>query len=201
MSKYQHTSMYCYPGTDVLINQFDLHDEDKLKEIEAVYSVYRLSELAVRPPFDPVDREAFLEMHRWILQDIYPFAGKLREEMISKGSSAFAHPTHLDAQLTKVFEELALEQYLKNLPRSLFIERLAYFLSELNALHPFREGNGRTVREFARQLAANAGYRLDWEKIPGTADIINAFVDSFNSNNDRLEQLLDEIISKQKDDH
>lgn len=95
----------------------------------------------------------------------------------------------------KIFEELKAENYLKDLPRNQLVSRLAYFLSELNALHPFREGNGRSIREFARQLLLNAGYRLDWEKVLEPAEIINAFVDSFNKDNNRLERLLDEIIT------
>ena len=195
MSKYRHSSMYCYPDSDVLINKFNLMDEEKLKELETIYTLFRLSELKINKPVDPLDREAFLDIHRSILQDVYPFAGELRQEMISKGSSSFAHPKFIERELYKIFEELAKENYLKDLPREKFISRLAYFLAELNALHPFREGNGRTVREFARQLALNAGYQLEWERIPEPAEIINAFVDSFNANNDRLEKLLDEILS------
>ncbi|MDQ0427990.1 cell filamentation protein [Planomicrobium stackebrandtii] len=195
MSKYQHTSMYCYPGTDVLINLFDVQDEEKLKDLEKVYSLLRLSELQIQKPADPLDVQAFLAIHYYLLQDVYPFAGELRKEMISKGSSSFAHPKHIEVHLLKIFDELKAENYLKELPRNQLISRLAYFLSELNALHPFREGNGRSVREFARQLLLNAGYRLDWEKVLEPAEIINAFVDSFNKDNDRLEGLLDEIVT------
>ena len=159
-----------------------------------MYSLFRLSELKLKQPPDPVDLKAFMEIHRCILQDVFPFAGELRKEMISKGSSSFAHPDHIEVQLNRIFGELKEENYLKNLPRDVMIKRLAHFLAELNALHPFREGNGRTVREFARQLMANAGYELDWEKIAGPAEIINAFVDSFNATNDRLETLLDEML-------
>ncbi len=187
--------MYCYPGTDVLINLFDVQDEEKLKKLEKVYSLLRLSELQINEPADPLDVKAFLAIHRYLLQDVYPFAGELRKEMISKGSSAFAHPKHIEEQLLKIFNELKAENYLKNLPRDQLISRLAYFLSELNALHPFREGNGRSIREFARQLLLNAGYRLDWEKVLEPAEIINAFVDSFNKDTNRLEKLLDEIIT------
>ena len=187
--------MYCYPDSEVLINLFNLMDDEKLKELEKVYTLFRLSELKINPPKDPLDLDAFLEIHRYILQDVYPFAGELRKEMISKGSSSFAHPNFIEPELRKTFKELEEENYLKNLSCEEFIPRLAYYLAELNALHPFREGNGRTTREFARQLALNAGYQLDWEKIPGPAEIINAFVDSFNSNNKRLESILDEIIS------
>ncbi|WP_372869816.1 Fic/DOC family protein [Planomicrobium okeanokoites] len=195
MSKYQHTSMYCYPGTDVLVNAFDIRDEDKLKELETVYALYRLSELQLKKPKNPTDLNVFLDIHRCLLQDVYPFAGKLREEMTSKGSSTFAHPKHLASQLKQLFEELAEETYLKGLSKDVFIQRLAHYLAELNALHPFREGNGRAVREFARQLALNAGYLLDWAKIEEPAHIINAFVDSFNKDNERLEVLLGEVIS------
>ena len=169
-------------------------DEEKLKELEKVYTLFRLSELRIKKPADPVDMDAFIEIHRSILQDVYPFAGEIRKEMISKGSSSFAHPKFIDAELRRIFTELKQENYLKDLPRSQFIRRLAHYLAELNALHPFREGNGRTVREFARQLALNAGYRLDWENIAEPAEIINAFVDSFNASNARLEDLLDEIV-------
>lgn len=189
--------MYCYPDSDVLINLFDITDEEKLKELEKVYTLFRLSELKINPPKNPANMDAFLEIHRYILQDVYPFAGELRREMISKGSSSFAHPQFIEPELKKIFQALKEEDYLTNLPREEFISRLAYYLAELNALHPFREGNGRTTREFARQLALNARYQLDWEKIPGTAEIINAFVDSFNANNDKLESILDEIISVQ----
>ena len=187
--------MYCYPGTDVLVNAFDIRDEDKLKELETVYALYRLSELQLQKPKDPTDLNVLLDIHRCLLQDVYPFVGKLREEMTSKGSSTFAHPKHLAGQLKQLFDELAEEGYLKGLSKEVFIQRLAYYLAELNALHPFREGNGRTIREFARQLALNAGYRLDWAKIGEPAHIINAFVDSFNKYNERLETLLGEIIS------
>lgn len=187
--------MYCYPGTDVLVNAFDIRDEDKLKELETVYALYRLSELQLKKAEDPSGLKVFLDIHRCLLQDVYPFAGKLREEMTSKGSSTFAHPKHLAAQLKQLFDELAGEGYLKGLSKDMFIQRLAHYLAELNALHPFREGNGRAIREFARQLALNAGYRLDWAKIEEPAHIINAFVDSFNKDNERLETLLGEIIS------
>lgn len=196
MSKYQHTSLYCYPGTEVLINLFDIKDEEKLKELETVYTLFRLSELLIQKPTDPLDKKAFIAIHRYILQDVYPFAGELRREMISKGSSSFAHPRYIAAQLDKIFSELEKENYLKGLTRDQTISRLAYFLAELNALHPFREGNGRTIREFARQLMKNAGYKLEWEKVPRPAEIINAFVDSFYADNQRLENLLDDILSK-----
>lgn len=188
--------MYCYPDSEILINLFHLMDDEKLKDVEKVYTLYRLSELRLKNPADPLNMEEFLKIHYCILQDVYPFAGELRKEMISKGSSSFAHPDFIDSQLRKIFSELAEENYLKGQTRDLLIQRLAYFLAELNALHPFREGNGRTIREFARQLVLNAGYRIDWESIPKPAEIINAFVDSFNASNDRLESLLDEIISK-----
>ena len=195
MSKYQHTSMYCYPGTDVLINLFDVEDEEKLKDLEKVYSLFRLAELQLKKTADPLDVKAYLAIHQSILQDVYPFAGELRQEMISKGSSSFAHPKHIEAQLLKIFNELKAENYLKKLSREQLISRLAYFLSELNALHPFREGNGRSIREFARQLLLNAGYQLEWDKAIEPAEIINAFVDSFNKDNSRLERLLSEVIT------
>lgn len=194
MSKYRHTSMYCYPGTDVLINKLDIRDEEKLKEVEKVYTLFRLSELYVSDPADPPDLKVLLGIHRRIFQDLYEFAGELRKEMISKGHSSFAHPDFIESHLKRIFNELQQERYLRGMDRNEVISRLAYYLSELNALHPFREGNGRTLREFSRQLMLAAGYDLKWEQIEEPAFIINAFVDSFYGDNEKLETILDEII-------
>ncbi|AQQ54472.1 Fic/DOC family protein [Planococcus lenghuensis] len=194
MSKYRHTSMYCYPGTDVLVNKFGIQDEEKLKEVEKVYTLYRLSELYVSEPAVPADLNALIRIHYQIFQDIYAFAGELRKEMISKGHSSFAHPDFIEPQLKRIFKELEQERYLRGKNRYEVIPRLAYYLSELNALHPFREGNGRTIREFARQLMLGAGHEVRWEQVEEPAFIINAFVDSFYGNNEKLEGILAEII-------
>jgi cell filamentation protein len=119
-----------------------------------------LEDLGVTGSFDSAHLQS---IHRYLFQDIFPWAGKFRLVYIAKpGSSSFAFPGHIASALTEVFDKLKREEYLKTLDRSKFAPRAAYYLGEINAIHPFREGNGRTQREFIRQLALNAGYTLSW---------------------------------------
>ena len=87
---------------------------------------------------------------------------------ISKGNSQFALVAYLAQNAATIFARLVQEQHLRGMTFDAFAQRAAYYLGELNALHPFREGNGRTQRAFLSQLAHAAGYLLHWERI--TAD-------------------------------
>jgi cell filamentation protein len=111
-------------------------------------------------------------MHKIIFEDIYEWAGQIRRgDFLSKGNSIF----------------------LLGLNKSKFIERMAYYMGEINALHPFREGNGRTAREFFRQLSLNAKYTLDFSKT-GKDDLLTADIDAFNGKYDRLVDILGKVI-------
>jgi cell filamentation protein len=60
---------------------------------------------------------------------------------------------------------------LRSLERDAFIDRLTYYLGEVNAIHPFREGNGRTQRAFFEQLAYDAGFTLAWQHLDAARNI------------------------------
>ena len=64
-----------------------------------------------------------------------------------------------------VFAELGAEGYLRKLARNAFVGRLAHYYAEVNAIHPFREGNGRAQRAFLAQLARDAGWRVTWPEL------------------------------------
>jgi len=81
------------------------------------------------------------------------------------GSFGFPPPVYIEPSLNELFAKLRLENHLKTLEPDQFTNRAAHYLSELNAIHPFREGNGRTQREFIRQLALAAGHPLSWKNI------------------------------------
>lgn len=82
------------------------------------------------------------KIHQYIFQDVYPFAGKVRTEQIGKGDFRFASPLYIESEADRVFQELKTEKYLIGLRKNVFCERMAYYFSEINVLHPFREGNG-----------------------------------------------------------
>ncbi len=79
---------------------------------------------------------------------------------ISKGNTNFGPAMHIDSALRELFEKLSSEKLLVSLTAKDFIQRAAFYLGEINAVHPFREGNGRTQRESIRQRALHAGHPL-----------------------------------------
>ena len=145
-------SIYCYPNSNVLVNKFDIHDNKKLASVEKKLVLLKLYTLMQNNNIGNFDIYHFLSIHKFLFEDIYPFAGKIRSEDIAKGSFRFAKWEYIEDQLRELLDKLAKDNF-KNLSKEDMPKKLAYYMSELNVLHPFREGNGRTIREFIRQLA------------------------------------------------
>lgn len=158
-------SIYCYKDSDVLVNKFNIHDNKKLEEIERKIVLAKLYELRQNHQIGNFDISHFVGIHKFLFEDIYPFAGLFRNENIAKGNFSFAEWEYIEDELKKLLDKLKEENYLQNLDRDTFIKRLSYYMAELNVLHPFREGNGRTIREFIRQLAYKNGYVLNLKNI------------------------------------
>jgi cell filamentation protein len=119
------------------------------------------------------DLEHLKAIHRYIFQDVYEWAGHLRTVNLSKEGHLFGLGPFLEPALQRMLEDLASENYLLDLDAASFATRAGYFLGELNAAHPFREGNGRTQREFVRELGLRAGHYVDW-RITRSAEMIEA---------------------------
>lgn len=103
-----------------------------------------------------------MNIHKFIFEDIYQFAGKIRREQISKADTLFYPPDLIDRELNRVFSKIKEQNMLKKSNEEKDFDDLAYVMAELNIIHPFREGNGRTVREFVRVMAKRKGYDLNW---------------------------------------
>lgn len=156
---------YCYPNTDVLINLYNERDQKKLDVIEINHTLHRLAELYNAPITGAFGLKHLQKIHKHIFQDVYPFAGELRTVNISKNGQGFAPCLHLSTYAKDVFKQLKQEKHLKGLTKEEFCKRLSYYFTEVNMIHPFREGNGRAQREFFRVLAAKNGYELDWSLV------------------------------------
>ena len=101
---------------------------------------------------------------------------------IAKGS-VFCLPQHLASYAAGIFGRLAAADRLRGLNREQFIGKVAEFLADVNALHPFREGNGRTQRAFFSQLAHDAGHHIDWVRMdPGRNNAASAALTAVTSN-------------------
>ncbi len=154
---------YVYPGTSILRNLADIHNEERLERFEGDHCFARLLELCENPVALSFDLNHLKRIHHHLFQDVYAWAGKFRTVNMAKGNSFFARPEYIVPELQKVLERLASEHFLRGADSQVFCGRAAYFFGEMNTIHPFREGNGRTQREFLRELAVKAGYELAWD--------------------------------------
>lgn len=157
-------SHYCYENSNVLINKLDIRNNKTLQQAENKIVLAKLFELRQNNKIGKFDIIHFTNIHKFLFEDIYPFAGKFRTENIAKGFFSFAEWEYIEKELNKLLEELKYENYLTSLDKKTLAKKLAYYLAELNVLHPFREGNGRTIREFIRELAYKNNYLLDLQQ-------------------------------------
>lgn len=187
-------SAYCYKGTNVLINLLNIRDNKTLQRAESRIVATKSFELRKNEMIGNFDVEHFIKIHKFLFEDIYPFAGKFRTENIAKGYFSFAEWEYIDTELRKLLEKLHKSNLLKNDTREELVKDLAYYLAELNVLHPFREGNGRTIREFIRELAYKNGYLLDLQKVE-PSEVYDAFLKSVIDTTD-LENVIDKCLIK-----
>ena len=175
---------YCYPGTTVLRNFADVRTQAELDAFEAVLTKQRADE-----PLPPgrLSIAQYRAIHHHLFQDVYEWAGTYRTVRISKDGSAFSYPENIDREMRKLFQWLRAKRYLKGLSREQFAAGAARFLSELNAIHPFREGNGRTQTTFLTLLAEQAGHPLDLTKLD-PEEFLAAMIASFKGNDVALER-------------
>lgn len=159
---------YVYEGTQTLRNKAGIRDPEVLKEFERRVTSVRADQLAEHPVRGSFDVEHFKAIHRSLFQDVYSWAGQVRTVDIAKGETRFA-PVSTSAHTLEswgktILKNLQNENHLKGLDREAFVDRLTHHISEVNYWHPFREGNGRTTREFFQQVSNAAGYQLDFRR-------------------------------------
>lgn len=184
--------IYCYPDSDVLINRLNIQDMDRLHEAERKITMLRLNDLLDFPIKGKFDFKHLQSIHNYLFQDIYSWAGEVRIVDIAK-SNMFCRVPLIDEQSKRIFGKLKADKFLCGLSKEEFIKKAAYYFSEINALHPFREGNGRTQREFIRELALQQGYTIHFATI-SEEEMLEASVDSFLCKYGKMEVLFDKVI-------
>ncbi len=178
----------------MLRNRLGIVDLRQLREVEAGLTLAALADLGTRILPGGYDLDHLRAFHREIFGDLYPWAGEIRVVAIAR-SDLFCLPQHIEAYSAEVFGHLAKERYLRGLDRDGFVDRLTHYLAELNAIHPFREGNGRAQRAFVRQLSQDAGWRLDWSNLDSDGNE-RASMASLRGDNGPLRDLLDALVSR-----
>lgn len=188
---------YCYPGTNVLRNKLNIQDLDILHEAERDYSSIRQVELYKKGITGDFSLKHLCSIHRQLFQDIYSWAGELRTVDISKGT-IFCLVPFIEEQFAFLYRKLRKENFLKDITdQKEMSEKLAYYLGEINMIHPFREGNGRTQRIYIEQLCMNNGrFEIDFTEV-SKEKMISASVRSAKSDNDLLEELIYKCLIRQ----
>lgn len=187
--KYSHNDHYVDPETGVLKNKLGIRDEAELEKAEADIISARLFAMDRQPLAGEPDFAFLKALHKFMFGDIYDWAGKLRTVDLAKGGSFFASHPYIESEAQKLFAALAAEKYLAGLDKATFSQRAAYYLSEINALHPFREGNGRVQREFINQIAKRNGFEIDWSPVT-PEQMLEASIKSFHGDNSLLSGLI-----------
>ncbi len=162
---------YFYPETNVFINKLGITDYDELKKADAELSFQRLVELAHNPLPGNFDKQHLLAIHYYLFQDLYDWAGKYRTVYMAKNNSYFAPVESIDLYLDDAFNLMSEEIKVVSSLDDLVIFLAKYYVILLN-IHPFREGNGRTISEFfseyvlAKSINLPGGpYELDWDEV------------------------------------
>ena len=189
MSRYDADDTYCYPGTDVLRNKAEITNAEDLDTYEGELSTLRSIEILESPIAGQFDLAHLQRIHLALFQDVYDWAGKIRTVDISRGNSRFANVRFIESAANEIFNKLARENWLNGLDADALSKRLAHYLSEINALHPFREGNGRVQRIFISQLSLSAGYQLDYSDLE-QEQIYQAMELAFNGDESILTNLI-----------
>jgi cell filamentation protein len=153
---------YLYPGSNVLRNKFGITDEAALEQIERRLTANRIEEGA---PAGRFDLKHLCAIHRHLFQDIYEWAGKIRTVEISKGGSQFQFRQFIETGMGDIHRRLVRAEFLRDLSPDAFATAAAEVLGDVNYVHPFREGNGRTQLLYLEQLAEQAGHPLDLSRL------------------------------------
>ena len=160
-----HTADGCYPETDVYINYFGLRDQDLLDNVETEIVSVRMAEILAGPQNWQFDFDHLKTLHGHLFADIYPFAGTARYIPITR-RTVFCLPQYIGTMAEQIFGKLREDDYLRNQELHEFVDNLAYFMAEVHALHPFLDGNTRTMRLFFQQLSNAAGWRINPSETP-----------------------------------
>lgn len=180
-----------YPddGSRVPINKLGLKNWSDLEQAETTIILRKMQELPEEA--QEISFKGLKALHKYLFEDVYDWAGKPRTYTTGRGEAAFARPEFIESEMERIFKELIKENYLQNLDLNKFAERAAYYVNEINAVHPFIEGNGRTQRLFLTELVEKAGYEFSLEQAQITKDEwYKASEEGFYQSNDKTTKII-----------
>lgn len=190
---YEWDKEYCYPNSYVLKNKLNIKNQEDLSNAEREITSLKIAVAKKNIIWGNFDLAHLQMIHKFIFEDIYTWAGELRHVNISKGNS-FCLFEHIVENANNIFKELKEENFLIDTKsKRETTNRLAYYLGEINVIHPFREGNGRTQRLFIEYLAGVAGYGIDFSDIT-PQEMIVASAEAFNCQYEKMENIFQKSV-------
>lgn len=202
-------SRYCYNESNVLINKLNIHDQKTLDKAERNITALMLMKLQLNPIPNPKELfsvEYFINLHKQVFEYIYPFAGTIRKENMVKGNTPFCRPDFIYKYLTMLFDKI-FDDVKKIKTKDDIVNFLSYYYSELNIIHPFREGNGRIMREYLRQVVIfinkylDLDYELDFSSVTeeDKNNLMNGSITSaMNGDLELLNKFFDNILKSRE---
>ena len=183
---------YTYKGSNVLINKFDIRDPLILEEAEAEFTELAASSLSFKEP--PYTFETLRDIHRALFSDLFGWAGEIRSIDISKGTTRFCSCQFIEQESNKLFDRLGKKNFFEGLTTDLFIKNLAEYYCDINVLHPFRDGNGRSQRILFENICINSGYNLNLSGI-SVEEWVEANILGYHGNYSAMERIFEKCVS------
>jgi len=191
-----------YEDSDIPINKKEIKDAQVIHELERslLLQSYEYFHTTLNEEIQ-FNEEYFKEIHRHLFSNLYDWAGVYRNVNISKGDSMFCPSMYLDSFSKEIFEKLAGDNYLRDYEdiskKILFAKKLAFYTCELLVLHPFNEGNGRSLRLFIDMIATYNGYDyIDYDESLNDEAYILASIECMQTNCDLMEKIIFQGLQK-----
>jgi cell filamentation protein len=153
---------YFYPGSDVLRNKLGLTGAAGLEAMERVFVTQRIAEGV---PAGRFDLDHLRAIHKHLFQDLYEWAGEIRQVEIAKDGDQFQFCRFIETGMADVYARLVQAGYLVGRDRKTFARAAGRIIGDVNYIHPFREGNGRVQLQYLGLLAVEAGHPVDLSRI------------------------------------
>jgi len=160
----KYNDPYCYKNSEVLINYLDIKDKKALEAYERAYVSQRLLIIYNSTHNGDFSLRHYLNLHKFLFEDVYPFAGKTRNVDIMKGDTYFARYQFIEKSMKQILDDMR-EELPQVKTKEEYSRKLAEFYLDLNLAHPFREGNGRCQREFLREYVEHLNPVLPFETL------------------------------------
>lgn len=185
---------YVLVCTEVLKNKVGATTSDDLEQRENDFVFLRMISLLSHPPKLVGTFKQIQDIHGTLFQDVYDWAGELRSVDMSKGGGPMFQPRFTFTTAIRYFEStICKDNLLKGMNREMFVSRLAVNFDNLNMIHPFREGNGRTQRVYWTFMAHEAGWDISWRKV-SKQENIQASKSAILGNLQGLENMFNRVV-------